>query len=350
MTLEYVVQTIIFSYGFVFLNFALAALCVRGKSTIHWLTMALLADFGLMCMAGGISIHVRYEGFLVNLSVIVPMLLLAPIGGAFALECLSMRGKNELLQRVASWLTAAVSVSISLLVLFGLPWKGAYIAAYAWLFLFFLVIVLAQGSELRPVRSMRGPLRQFYLIVCLDAILALAMAVSRLFELFTVLYGLWMVQIASIVAISFIMIRSPETFRIIQAAAKNIRYERSNLSPERIRECLRHLESLMTDERLYLDSDLVLEDLARRVELTPHQLSELINIHLGKNFAWYVNSYRIESAKEMLALNREMSIIRVAYEAGFNSKSAFNASFRSHTGKTPSQYRRGVHPEPAMTK
>ena len=129
---------------------------------------------------------------------------------------------------------------------------------------------------------MRGPLRQFYLIVCLDAILALAMALSRFFELYALLYVLWMVQIASIVVIGFIMIRSPETFRIIQAAARTIRYERSNLSPERIRTCLSLLESLMAEERLYLDSDLVLEDLARRVELTPHQLSELINIHLGK--------------------------------------------------------------------
>lgn len=349
MTLEYAVQTLIFSYGFVFVNFALAALCVRGKATIHWLAMALLADFGLMCMAGGISVRLRFESLPVNLSVLVPMLLLAPIGGAFTLECLSLRRKHDLLLRVVAWLTAAVSVSIVTLVLLGLPWNEACIAAYVWLSLFFLVIVLVQGRELGPIGSMQGPLGQFYLIVCLDAILAMAMAASRFLELFAVLYALWMVQIASIFAIIFIMIRSPETFRIIQAAARNIRYERSKLSPERIEECLRHLDSLMADKRLYLDSDLVLEDLARQVELTPHQLSELINIHLGKNFAWYVNSFRVESAKQMLERNPEMSIINVAYESGFNSKSVFNASFRSQTGKTPSQYRRGVVAE-AVTK
>ena len=137
MTLKYVVQTLIFSYGFVFINFALVTLWVRGKSTIHWLSMALLADFGLMCMAGGIRVHLRYESFPVNLLVIVPMLLLAPIGGAFTFECLSLRGKHEIFLRVLSWLTAAVSVAIVTLVFFGLTWNEACIAAYVWLFLSF---------------------------------------------------------------------------------------------------------------------------------------------------------------------------------------------------------------------
>lgn len=339
MTIERIVRLIIFAYGFVCINFALAFLCFRRKVAIHWLAIALLADFGAMCVAGGISVYYRYEGFFVNLAVFAPMVLLSPVGAAFALECLSPRGVNSPVLRVILALTAAVFAAGLALVAFGVGWKAAYVLSYDWLFLTFLAIAVIEGIELRPIRKMPRPLYIFYLIVCGNVCLILAMAACRTLENFPGLYVLWMLQIVSILSITFLTLRAPETFRLIRAAARTIRCERSSLSPEVVEETVPRLGRLMASERLYLDSELSLDDLARRVSLSTHQLSELINIHLGKNFAWYVNSFRIERAKELLSGSPEMTVIEIAYGSGFNSKSAFNATFRAFTGKTPTEYR-----------
>jgi AraC-like DNA-binding protein len=323
----------------VFVHLALAFLCFRRKAAIHWLTMALLADFGAMCAAGGISVYYRYEGFFVNLAVFAPMVLLSPIGAAFALECLSPRGVASPILRVLLPLTAAVFAVGLAFVALGVGWKAAYVLSYDWLFLTFLVIAVIEGIELRPIRKMPRPLYLFYLIVCGNVCLILAMAACRTLDFFPGLYVLWMLQIASILSITFLTLHAPETFRLIRAAARTIRCERSSLSPEVVGATVGRLGALMEDERLYLNSELSLDDLARRVSLSTHQLSELINIHLGNNFASYVNSFRIERAKELLSGSPEMTVIEVAYGSGFNSKSAFNATFRNLTGKTPTEYR-----------
>lgn len=103
---------------------------------------------------------------------------------------------------------------------------------------------------------------------------------------------------------------------------------------------IERLDSLMTEGRIYTDCDLTLADLSRKLGVTPHQLSELLNSQLGMGFRQYVNRYRIERAKDILARNPDRTILDVAFDCGFGSKSPFNSAFFQATGQTPSEWRK----------
>ena len=97
---------------------------------------------------------------------------------------------------------------------------------------------------------------------------------------------------------------------------------------------------LMTEEEPFLQQELGLADLAKMVDLSPHDLSHLLNKGFGKNFYAFVNHYRVEAAKKML-LNKEfdhLNVLGIAFEAGFNSKTTFNTFFKKSTGLTPSEF------------
>ncbi len=98
---------------------------------------------------------------------------------------------------------------------------------------------------------------------------------------------------------------------------------------------------LMENQQLYLDGELSLKKMADLVNITPHKLSYAINAGFDKNFFLFVNKYRIKKAKELL-LDKEknnLSILGIAFESGFNSKTAFNTTFKKITNQTPSQYK-----------
>ncbi len=100
------------------------------------------------------------------------------------------------------------------------------------------------------------------------------------------------------------------------------------------------LDGLMRERRLYLDEELTLPELARAAQLSPHQLSEYLNQRLGKNFYRFVNEYRVEEACRLLTEKPAATVLEVAYECGFNSRTSFNVAFSRITGRTPLRYRR----------
>lgn len=97
------------------------------------------------------------------------------------------------------------------------------------------------------------------------------------------------------------------------------------------------LETFMKTERPYLNPQLSLTLLAESIDLHPNQLSYLINEFVGKNFNEYVNSYRLEVFKEKAVdpANQHLTLLGLAYESGFNSKTAFNVFFKKVIGMTP---------------
>lgn len=107
-------------------------------------------------------------------------------------------------------------------------------------------------------------------------------------------------------------------------------------------EATQKLQQLMTEEKLYLDSQLTLEVCAQRLAMSQGHLSKLINTDLQMSFKDYVNGLRVEEAKSYLN-NPEFknyTLVAIGLEAGFNSKSAFNTSFKKVTGLTPSQFKK----------
>ena len=119
------------------------------------------------------------------------------------------------------------------------------------------------------------------------------------------------------------------------------KYEKSALTPDKGRELTQRLKECMERDRPFLDSELTLTKLAEMLEVPPHHLSQIINETLGQNFFDFINSYRVEEARRLL-LNPDKlayTVLAVAGEAGFNSKTAFNTAFKKSTGQTPSEYR-----------
>jgi len=119
------------------------------------------------------------------------------------------------------------------------------------------------------------------------------------------------------------------------------RYERSGLSDREAQELEAALTATMEKERPWRDSDLTLADLAARLDTTPHKLSEVLNSQLGLTFYDFVNGYRVREVQRRIAAGdaRKVTMLALALDAGFASKSTFNVVFKKHTRQTPSDYR-----------
>jgi len=102
------------------------------------------------------------------------------------------------------------------------------------------------------------------------------------------------------------------------------------------------LSELMDNEQPFLDAELSLKRLAELINITPHQLSYVINTGFNENFFLFVNRYRVEKVKELL-LDKEknhLSIMGIAFESGFNSKTSFNTTFKKISSQTPSEFKK----------
>ncbi len=157
-------------------------------------------------------------------------------------------------------------------------------------------------------------------------------------------HALWIaasLALMSLVLPSLYLIRQryPSFFRDLALVMENEKYRTSRLRGADLDEIARSLDRLMRTEHLYRDEELSLAGLAERVELTPHQLSEYFNNHLKQNFARYINHHRIQEARDLLTGQPEQTVLAVAYQVGFNSKSSFNAAFARETGLSPRRYR-----------
>jgi AraC-like DNA-binding protein len=102
------------------------------------------------------------------------------------------------------------------------------------------------------------------------------------------------------------------------------------------------LDAFMAGEKPYLQFNLTLAELASSLGYRERELSEYINTCYRTTFQDFLNQYRIEEAKKLLApgSDNRKTILEIAYESGFNSKSAFNHAFRKHTQTTPSNFRK----------
>ena len=97
----------------------------------------------------------------------------------------------------------------------------------------------------------------------------------------------------------------------------------------------------MEVEKVYRDENISLQSLSEKLSIPLHHLSRILNEKLNKNFPDFINTYRIEEAKKFLRdpKRANQKILSIAFDVGFNTKTAFNNVFKKYTRMTPSQYR-----------
>lgn len=99
------------------------------------------------------------------------------------------------------------------------------------------------------------------------------------------------------------------------------------------------LEKIVNERKLYLNSNLSLDDVSNETGIPKHNLSQVFNLFNGKAFYQYIAEKRIQEAVRRIEDRDNLTFESLAYECGFNSKTSFNKYFKLHTGKTPSEYR-----------
>ena len=119
------------------------------------------------------------------------------------------------------------------------------------------------------------------------------------------------------------------------------KYSGSRLNESEEKQYAEKLISYMELLKPYLNTDLTLPQLAVELGISSHLLSQVINEHFKLNFFDFVNQYRVEAFKERIVNPKyeNFSLLGIAFECGFNSKSAFNRIFKKSTGLTPSQFK-----------
>jgi len=116
------------------------------------------------------------------------------------------------------------------------------------------------------------------------------------------------------------------------------KYQKSALGPEQARRVAGRIKAAMREDRLYLDPNLSLQKLAAHIAVAPNTISQTLNETLGESFFAYVNRWRIEAAMPLIRTS-DRTVLDIALEVGFNSKSAFYKAFKATTGVTPVQYK-----------
>ncbi len=119
------------------------------------------------------------------------------------------------------------------------------------------------------------------------------------------------------------------------------RYARTRLSGIDVDRILLDLNELLEGEKLFRDEGLTLAGLAARLGITKHEFSELLNSRLGLSFPQLLLNYRVREAERLMSAHPERTLLEIAFESGFNSKTAFNVGFKKLRGVAPSQLRPG---------
>jgi len=121
------------------------------------------------------------------------------------------------------------------------------------------------------------------------------------------------------------------------------RYLKSALDEKMMDEYEAKLTKYMLQSKVYLDTELSLDDLAHKIKIPKHHITQLLNDRVHKNFYSFINEYRIEEAmKKLRDPDVDVNMLSLAFDCGFNSKSSFNSYFKKITGVTPSAYRKSV--------
>lgn len=167
--------------------------------------------------------------------------------------------------------------------------------------------------------------------------------IHHVFHLFSMVFctdGLFLSLSAFILLIGFFGLQQKLDYQ--EEASLQPKYAGSKLDQSEASLMAKKLQKHMLESQTYLNPDLTLAQLAQESGLSSHLLSQIINEQLQLNFFDFVNGYRVEAFRQRLhdPAYKSYSLLGIALDCGFNSKSAFNRIFKKETGLTPSQFKK----------
>lgn len=124
--------------------------------------------------------------------------------------------------------------------------------------------------------------------------------------------------------------------------AEVLKYKNSPINNSMSAELAIQLQKTMVANSLWRKNDLRLEDLAQKLELPKHYVSQVINEQFNMNFFEFVNKYRIEEAKILIEQDKTSTLIEIAYQVGFNNKVSFGKAFKNNTNLSPLEFKKSI--------
>ena len=185
-------------------------------------------------------------------------------------------------------------------------------------------------------------------------LLIIIAVIHHIFNLFTMdfcINGLFLSLSAFIILIGYFGFKQKDVFISYSIETKaevsvepEIKYVATKMEGAELQQCCNKVQNFMESNRPYLDSELTLPKLAEDLNVTTHHLSQVINEVHGENFFNFINKYRVDEVKRKIQdpKYQNYTLLGIAFESGFNSKSAFNRVFKNITGTTPSTYRNSL--------
>jgi AraC-like DNA-binding protein len=157
------------------------------------------------------------------------------------------------------------------------------------------------------------------------------------------IYGyrsVWFSLVFLTYVLAYYAMSQPELFKMKSDA---VNYRKPLVENSELMILKSRLESLMKEEKLFLKPKLSLQDLATKLDVSTNVLSNVINSGFNQNFNDFVNDYRIQEFIQLVEGNKheDFTILALAYDSGFNSKTTFNTFFKKRMNQTPNQFVKG---------
>lgn len=200
----------------------------------------------------------------------------------------------------------------------------------------------------------------FGIVWTLLIVIAVVHHVFRYFSLFFCTNGLSLTLSLFIILAGYFGLKqkailSVETLKVNEQPAINepeplkVKYAGTGIASDDVSQWAVQLKKIMVEAKPYLDPELTLPKLASQLNIPAHHLSRVINESFSVNFFDFINQYRIDEVK--VRINQpeysHLSILGIAFDCGFNSKSAFNRLFKKYTSLTPSEYKSKALDQPS---
>lgn len=151
------------------------------------------------------------------------------------------------------------------------------------------------------------------------------------------------ILLSSTLMIAFLIgYRYPDFTQILRQETEKLRYAQSRIENLDTHNIILKINRLLKNEKIYQDEDISLNHLAGKLDITSHQLSEILNTKFEKSFFNFINDFRVDEAKELLLYSLDLSITDIAYQTGFKSVSSFYRSFNRKFGQAPGNFRKST--------